>query len=268
MIKAKRELRSVLLSQEENIATVTLNRPEVLNAMSRGLMEDLRKAVDIIAKDETIRAVIINGAGRAFCAGGDLRDGAPMRNMHPLEYTEYINDVFFEPIKRIIWIEKPVIAAIKGFAVGGGFDLAMACDIRIAARGTKMGSVFIRMGILPELGGIYFLPRLAGVGMAKLLAFTGKLITAEEAQHIGLVEKLVPEEELDKAARDLAEKLAKGPTKAIAMTKMAINRSLNMDLESSTDYCWRLNSLLLQTEDFHEGLTAFLQKRAPIFRGK
>jgi enoyl-CoA hydratase/carnithine racemase len=268
MKKAKTELRSVLLSQEENIATVTLNRPEVLNAMSLALMEDLRKAVDIIAKDESIRAVIINGAGRAFCAGGDLRDAARMCNMNPLEYREYINEGFFEPIKRIVWIEKPVIAAIKGFAVGGGFDLAMACDIRIAAKGTKMGSAFIRMGLLPELGGIYFLPRLAGVGMAKLLAFTGELITAEEAERIGLVEKVVPEEELDKAARDLAEKLAKGPTKAIGMTKMAIQRSLNMDLESSTDYCWRLNSSLLQTEDFHEGFTAFLQKRVPIFRGK
>jgi enoyl-CoA hydratase/carnithine racemase len=267
MKKAKKEFKTVLLSQEGNIATVTLNRPEVLNSMSPALMKDLTKAVGIVAKDENIRAVIINGAGRAFCAGGDVRDIARMANMNPLDYREYINEVF-ESIRGIVWMEKPVIAAIKGSAVGGGLDLAMACDIRIAARGTKMGSAFIRMGLLPELGGIYFLPRLAGVGMARLLAFTGDLITAEEAERMGLVEKVVPEEELDKTARDLAAKLAKGPTKAIAMTKIAINRSLNMDLESSTDYCWRLNPLLLQTEDYHEAFTAFLEKRTPTFKGK
>ncbi len=267
MKKAKKEFENVLFSTEQNIATITLNRPDVLNSMSPGLMEDLGEAVGIAAKDENIRAVIINGAGRAFCAGGDVRDVSRMSNMRPLDYREYVNE-FFESIRRIVWIEKPVIAAIKGFAIGGGLDLAMACDIRIAARGTKMGSAFIKMGLLPELGGIYFLPRLVGIGMAKLLAFTGELITAEEAERIGLVEKVVPEEELDKTARELAEKLAKGPAKAIALTKIAINRSLNMDLESSTDYCWRLNPLLLQTEDHHEAFTAFLENRAPVFKGK
>ena len=267
MKKAKGEFENVLLSREENIATITLNRPEVLNSMSPGLMEDLGEAVGIAAKDENIRAVIINGAGRAFCAGGDVQDVARMSKMKPLDYREFVNH-FFEAIRRIVWIEKPVIAAIKGFAIGGGLDLAMACDIRIAARGTKLGSAFIKMGLLPELGGIYFLPRLVGMGMAKLLAFTGDFITAEEAERIGLVEKVVPEEELDKAAKALAEKLAKGPTKAIAMTKIAINRSLNMDLESATDYSWRLNPLLLETEDYHEAFTAFLEKRPPVFRGK
>ena len=267
MKKAEKEFENVLLSTEQNIATITLNRPKTLNAMSPALMDDLIKAIGIIAEDENIRAVIINGAGRAFCAGGDVQDIAQMSNMKPLDYWEFVNGIF-ESIRRIVWIEKPVIAAIKGFAIGGGLDLAMACDIRIAARGTKMGSAFIKMGLLPELGGIYFLPRLAGVGMAKLLAFTGDFITAEEAERIGLVQKVVSEEELDKAARDLAEKLAKGPTKAIAMTKIAINRSLNMDLESSTDYCWRLNPLLLQTEDYHEAFTAFLEKRPPVFKGK
>ena len=267
MKKARKEFGTILLSQEDNIATITLNRPEVLNSMSPALMKDLTEAASIVAKDEDIRAVIIDGAGRAFCAGGDVQDIAQMSKMNPLDYPEYI-DGFFESIRRIVWMEKPVIAVLKGFAIGGGFDLAMACDIRIAAKGTKMGSAFIRMGLIPELGGIYFLPRLVGIGMAKLLAFTGDFITAEEAERIGLVEKVVPEEELDKTARDLAGKLAKGPTKAIGMTKLAINRSLNMDLESSTDYCWRLNPLLLQTEDYQEAFKAFTEKRAPIFRGK
>lgn len=268
MKKAKREFKTVLLSQEGDVATITLNRPDVLNAMCPALMEDLIKAVGIAAKDEIVRAVIINGAGRAFCAGGDVNDIAGLSKMKPLEYREYINDDVFGLIRGIVWMEKPVIAAIKGFAIGGGFDLAMACDIRIAAKGTKMGNAFIRMGILPELGGIYFLPRLVGLGMAKLLACTGDFIIAEEAERIGLVEKVVPEEELDKSARDLAEKLAKGPTKAIGMTKIAINKSVNMDLESSSDYCWHLNPPLFQTKDHHEAIAAFREKRAPIFKGK
>jgi 2-(1,2-epoxy-1,2-dihydrophenyl)acetyl-CoA isomerase len=188
--------------------------------------------------------------------------------MTPLEYREYINGEIFELIRGIVWMDKPVIAALKGFAIGGGFDLAMACDIRIAAKGTKMGNAFIRMAILPELGGLYFLPRLVGLGRAKLLAFTGDFITAEEAERIGLVEKVVPEEELDKSARELAEKLARGPTRAIAMTKLAINKSLSMDLESSSEYCWLLNPPLFQTRDHHEAIAAFREKRAPVFQGR
>ena len=268
MKKTRKEFKTVLLSQEENVATITLNRPEVLNAMSPALMKDLIKAVNLVSKDESVRAVIINGAGRAFCAGGDVNDIAGLVKMTPLEYREYINGEVFGLIRGIVWMEKPVIAALKGFAIGGGFDLAMACDIRIAAKGTKMGNAFIRMAILPELGGIYFLPRLVGLGWAKLLAFTGDFITAEEAERIGLVEKVVPEEELDKTAHELAQKLARGPTKAIGMTKIALNKSINMDLESSSDYCWHLNPPLFQTKDHHEAIAAFREKRAPIFRGK
>lgn len=268
MRQTTREFKTVLLSQEESVATITLNRPEVLNAMSPALMKDLIKAVNLVSKNESVRAVIINGAGRAFCAGGDVNDIAGLVKMTPLEYREYINGEVFNLIRGIVWMEKPVIAALKGFAIGGGFDLAMACDIRIAAKGTKMGNAFIRMAILPELGGIYFLPRLVGLGWAKLLALTGDFITAEEAEHIGLVEKVVPEEELDKSVKELAEKLARGPTKAIGMTKIALNKSVNMDLESSSDYCWHLNPPLFQTKDHLEAIAAFREKRAPNFKGK
>lgn len=264
----RKEFKTVILSCQGNVATITLNRPEVLNAMSPALMKDLTKAVSAVGKDSGVRAVIINGAGRAFCAGGDVNDIAGLCKMTPLEYREYINGEIFELIRGIVWMDKPVIAALKGFAIGGGFDLAMACDIRIAAKGTKMGNAFIRMAILPELGGLYFLPRLVGLGRAKLLAFTGDFITAEEAERIGLVEKVVPEEELDKSARELAEKLARGPTRAIAMTKLAINKSLSMDLESSSEYCWLLNPPLFQTRDHHEAIAAFREKRAPVFQGR
>jgi len=267
MEKAKEELENVILSREGNVATITLNRPQALNAVSPGLIRDLTEAVRKVAKDENIRAVILTGAGRSFCAGGDIdEDVSQVCKMKPDEYIKYVK-WFYEPFKGIVGMEKPVIAAIRGHAIGGGLDLAVACDIRIASQGARLGNAYVRMGIVPELGQSYFLPRLVGIGRAKLLTFTGDFITAEEAERIGLVEKVVPEEELDKTARDLAERLAKGPTKTIAMTKMAINKSLSMDFESSSDYCWRLNLSLLQTEDHHEAFTAFLEKRQPTFKG-
>lgn len=263
-----KEFTSVILSVKENVATITLNRPEVLNAMSPELMHDLRDALKTVAKDDNARAVIINGAGPSFCAGGDVeKDVAQISKMKPYEYKAYIED-FYEVTKTIVWMEKPVIAAIKGYAVGGGFDVALASDIRIAAQGARMGNAYIRMGIIPELGGIYFLPRLVGVGRAKLLCLTGDFITAEEAYQMGLVEKVVPEEELDKTATELAGKLAKGPTKTIGLTKIAINKSLDMDLEASSEYSQNLNLILIPTEDHREAYTAFLEKRKPVFKGK
>ena len=268
MGKTGEEFENVILSREKSVATVTLNRPKVLNAMSPELIHDLNEALGLIAKDDSVRAVIINGAGSSFCAGGDIeKDVIPNSRMRPFEYKEHINK-YFSAILQIAWIEKPVIAALKGYAVGGGFDLAMACDIRIAAQGARIGNAYMRMGILPELGGIYFLPRLIGLGNAKLLLFTGDFVTAEEAYRLGLVEKVVPEEELEKTAGELAEKLAGGPTKAIALTKLAVNKSLNLDLETSTEYCHNLAFGLFQTEDHGEAVAAFLEKRKPLFRGR
>ncbi len=268
MGKTEKEFENVILSREEKVATVTLNRPKLLNVMSPELMQDLKEALGIVAKDKNVRAVIVNGAGAHFCAGGDVeKDVAEVSKMKPFAYKEYIQG-FFTITREIVGMEKPVIAAIKGYAVGGGFDLAMACDIRIAAQGARMGNAYIRMGILPELGGIYFLTRLTGVGNAKLLLFTGDFITAEEAYRMGLVQKIVPDEELDRSAKELAEKLANGPTKTIAMTKLAVNKSLDMDLEGSTEYCQNLALGLFQTEDHKEAVAAFLEKRKPVFKGK
>jgi len=268
MAKTKKAFETVILSREGNVATVTLNRPKLYNAMSPELMRDLEQALKIVAKDENVRAVILTGAGAHFCAGGDVeKDVAEVSKMTPFEYKAYIGG-FFNVTREILWMEKPVIAAIRGYAIGGGFDIAMASDIRIAAQGARVGNAYIRMGILPELGGVYFLTRLTGVGNAKLLLFTGEFITAEEAYRMGLVQKVVPDEELDKAAMELAEKLAQGPTKAIAMTKLAVNKALDLDLETSSEYCQSLALGLFQTEDSLEAVAAFLGKRKPVFKGK
>ena len=267
MGKTTKELDNIILTTEDNIATIMFNRPKALNAISPDFMRDFEVLMDMVTKDETIRAVIITGAGKSFCAGGDVgEDVAMVSEMTPLQYKKYVSD-FYEPIKQLMWLDKPVIAAIRGYAIGGGLDIALACDIRIVTPGARLGSAYRRMGIVPEMGGVYFLPRLIGIGNAKLLAYTGDFIFAEEAYRMGLVEKVVPEEELDKAAWELADTLAKGPTKTIAMTKRAINKSLDLDIDTSTEYCWDLNLLLLQTEDHHEAFTAFLEKRPPNFKG-
>lgn len=267
-MKTTKAFETILLFKEASIATITLNRPAALNAISPQLMAELYQAVDDVAKDESIRAVVITGAGRAFCAGGDVSlDVVEVGKMTPFEYRNYIERLV-KAIKSIVEIEKPVIAAVNGVAVGGGFDLAMACDIRIASENARFGEAYVRMGLVPELGGIYFLPRLVGLGWAKLLTFTGDLIDARQAEQIGLVEKVVPAVDFEASVKSLAEKLASGPTRTIGMAKIAINKSFHMDLETSLDYAQGLAFMLLQTEDYKEGYKAFLEKRAPVYKGR
>lgn len=262
------QYKNLVVTREDGIATVILNRPEVFNCMSPELMDELTQALSSIAEDKEVRCVVITGAGEAFCSGGDVElDVSKISKMTPFEYREY-DRRFTEPINLIYWMEKPVIAAVNGISGGGGCDLAMACDIRIASEAAKFAMFFVRMGLAPGLGGEYFLPRLVGPGKAKLMAFTGDVIDAKQAEQFGLVDILVPESEFDSAVHSLAQKLAKGPTKAIAMTKIAMNKAQHMDLETSRDYTRNLEILLCETEDHKEGFKAYLEKRKAVFKGK
>ena len=275
------EFKNIIISSEGGVTTITLNRPEKRNAMSPELMEEFAKALDKLAKDDGTRTVVITGAGEAFCAGGDVK-------LDVAKVGEYVSDMkskrksrmsimaqaakhanaLMQPIKKIASMEKPVIAAVNGFAVGGGCDLAMVCDIRIASEKAKFGEFYVRRGLVPDLGGTYFLPRLVGISRAKLLTFTGDLIDAKEAERIGLVDEVVPEEKFESTVYDLAKKLAKGPTKAIGAAKREINKALNMTLDESLSAAMSAQLPLIQTEDYKEGYTAFLEKRDPVYKGK
>ncbi len=262
----EKEFGHVKVVRKEGFAEVILNRAEKLNALSPELIEDFITAWGDVADDDTVRAMIITGAGQSFSAGGDVvKDINPLRDMSASEFHKYFGQA--EVLYRsVLEVEKPVIAAINGYAVGAGLDLALSCDIRIAAEDAKMGEFFVRMGLTPELG-IYLLPRLVGVGWAKLICLTGDIIDAAQAEKIGLVEKVVPPDELISSAEQLAKKLARGPV-AIGHIKRAINESLKTTLESSVDYVSKLQYHLSHTEDHKEAVTSWLEKRKPEFKGK
>jgi enoyl-CoA hydratase/carnithine racemase len=206
-----------------------------------------------------VRAVVITGTGRGFCSGVDLGPSASV----VAGLTE-----IHEIIKGITNMEKPVIALINGVAVGGGLDLAMACDIRIASEKANLSEIFVKRGLLPDMGGAYFLPRLVGLGKAKELIFTGEIIDAKEAERIGLVNKVVPHEKLNSTGMELARKLAKGPTLAIGKAKIAINREMELNLDSALKDAIEAGIFIFGTEDALEGIMAFVEKREPKFKCK
>lgn len=259
--------KDIIYTKEEGIATITLNRPDRRNAFSPEMSESINRAVEDAAKDKKVRVLVITGTGRAFCSGADVKAMAERANRQGSEKDE--PEIRSEPLHVLLnKFEKPVIAAINGVAVGGGFDLALACDIRIASDRARFAEVFIRRGLIPAMGGIYFLPRLVGIDKACQLIWTGDMIDAREAERIGLVTMVVPHEELESATLELAEKLAKGPPLAIQKAKRNIYRGLGMDLESALEYAASDMKELQQTEDHEEGARAFVEKRQPVFKGK
>lgn len=260
--------QNILIKKEGHTLTIVLNRPEKLNALSPALIRELLDSVRLAAENSDLRVIVITGAGRAFSAGGDIEeDLIPVSRMSPRQWKSYIQD-FCEVIKRIYFMEKPTLAAINGIVVGGGLDLAMACDIRVASDQAKFGHGYTNMGIISDMGGNYFLPRLIGLGKAKYFAFTGDFISAREAASFGLVEKVFPHDEFESAVSSFAEKIAERPTAALILTKEAMHKSLNMDLDTSLDYSLNLQSALLDSEDLKEAISAFLEKRKPNFIGK
>jgi len=258
--------QNILVERQDRIAIITLNRPQVRNALSQATVDELDAAIDELGTDEGVRAIIITGAGeKAFAAGADIKE------LHALssatEAAEFIGRRH-RFLFKLAKLSKPVIAALNGYALGGGCELALACDIRIAAETARLGQPEINVGMIPGTGGTQRMLRLVGPGMAKYLIMTGDHISAQEALRIGLVERVVPPEQLMDESRALAAKLAAKPPIAIALAKQAIAMGMEMGLEDGCTHEVTLFGLVCATEDRLEGTSAFLEKRQPQFKGK
>jgi enoyl-CoA hydratase len=258
--------KHLLIDREENVAVLTINRPDKYNALNEEVMAEISSAMDELAADDAVRAVIVTGAGeKAFVSGADI--GA-LQQLNTSEDGSAYSQRGHAVMNKVEELPKPVIAALNGYALGGGLELAMACDIRLAADSARMGQPEAGLGLSPGYGGTQRLPRLVGKGMAKLLILTGDMIDAQEALRIGLVQKVVPRGELLSEAKALATKMAAMPPLSLAACKKAINLGLEVDLKGGLSIEAAEFGNLCITEDYHEGTTAFLEKRKPVFRGR
>ena len=251
--------------KEESYAIITLNRPDVLNAINTGMRQEIVSVLEELVDADEIRAVILTGNGRAFCSGVDVKE---LKDRTPIEARRALRLGGTEPFNTLAQYVKPTIAAINGFAVGGGCELALACDIRLAAEEAKLGQPEVIRGLLPGAGGTQRLPRLIGPGRAKELIFTGRLIDAKEAERIGLVNRVYPTEGLMRAAEELAKTIAKNAPVAVMLAKSAIDRGLDFDLMGGLSYEKEASTIVHFTEDKKEGTAAFLEKREPRFKGR
>ena len=256
---------TVLLDVKDGVATIMLNRPERLNSLDIPTLDRLVSVLDEAAASRDVRVVVLAGRGRAFCAGADQGE---MVQRSAADW-EQIVDRYLDPIRRIATMGQPVIAKLHGDAVGGGLGLALACDYRLAAPAVRLCAPFVKIGLAGcDMSAGYFLPRLVGLGRATDMMMSGRFVKTEEAERIGLLTRVVPENELDQAVKELAQRLVAGPPVALGFTKRAIRRSLDRDMEGEFDYEIFAQVQCLQSNDHREGLAAFREKRAPRFEGK
>ena len=260
-----RKRAALLIRRRQGIAYLTLNRPEVLNTINREMLEQLGRALDAITSDDTVKAVIITGSGsKAFSAGADIGFFSQASPLEVRERARLAVDVY----SRIETSGKVVVAAINGYALGGGLELAEACTLRVAARTAKLGHPEVRIGAVAGWGGTTRLPRLIGKGRAAELLLTGKMISAEEALSMGLVNRVVEPEQLTEEAETLLNEILSHAPLAVRMTWEAMHRGLNVPIDESTALGADYFGLVAATEDFREGTGAFLAKRPPVFKGK
>lgn len=258
----------LLIDVADGIATLTLNRPERLNAFTAALHEALAAALDHAAGDAAVRTVLITGAGRGFCAGQDLSERKPLAGGARPDLGQGLERYYNPLIRRLRGLEKPIVAAVNGVAAGAGAGLALACDIAIASRSASFIEAFSRIGLVPDAGNTWFLPRLVGSARAMAMALTGEAVPAERAAEWGLIWKVVADDVLVSEARALALRLAQGPTRALGLTKRALNRSGANDLGAQLDLERDLQREAGLGEDYREGVAAFLEKRPARFTGR
>ncbi|MFJ9578958.1 enoyl-CoA hydratase/isomerase family protein [Streptomyces sp. NPDC101191] len=263
-------MAEVLHTVENGVAWITLNRPEAMNALTWDQRERIITLLADASADPQVRAVVVTATGRGFCAGADLRGGpsAPARERVTGDVARMIRQGAQRFIGAVLDCEKPVIAAVNGTAAGIGAHLAFACDLVLAAESVTFVEVFVRRGIVPDGGGAYLLPRLVGPQRAKELMFFGDALPAAEARTMGLVNRVVPAEDLEKTAREWAERLAQGPTRALALTKQLVNASLESDRRTAFAAEAAAQELCMTSRDAQEGVAAFVERRRPTYEGR
>ena len=257
----------ILYEVSDAIATITLNRPDVLNSFNSEMARALRETVTGLAGDDAVRAVVLTGAGRAFCAGQDLAEAMPKDGVLP-DLGDFVRTTWNPIILAIRTLEKPVICAVNGTAAGAGANLAFACDIVFASSTATFIQSFAKIGVIPDSGGTFILPRLVGLHRAAALTMLCEKVSADQALAWGLVYKVCDPVELMLAATTTAKHLATQPTRALGLIKRGFNRSLGVDLAAQLDYEEELQREAGKTADYAEGVTAFLEKRKPNFTGR
>ena len=257
---------------ENGVAWLAMNRPEMKNALNAEMREEMFQALTEVSSNDQVRCLVVTGKGSGFCSGADLSGGRGAGASNETPHPGGVRSAMRQNSQRLIrtyWeLEKPVLAAVNGVAAGFGAHLALACDLIVAAEDAKFIEVFVRRGIAVDAGGAYLLMRRIGIAKAKELVFLGDDLPAREAERIGLINRCVPGVELEQTARELAERLAKGPTFAIGMSKRLLNRALESDMETAFSEEAFAQSLVAQSQDIKEGMRSFMEKRPPEFKGR
>ncbi|SEN67683.1 2-(1,2-epoxy-1,2-dihydrophenyl)acetyl-CoA isomerase [Duganella sp. CF517] len=259
---------NILFEITDGIAQLTLNRPDKLNSFTQAMHDEVRHAVNKVGGDKSVRVLILTGAGRGFCAGQDLSDRAVEPGARAVDLGDSVEKNYAPLVLALRGLPMPVICAVNGVAAGAGANLALACDIVLAAKSASFVEVFCKLGLIPDTGGTYFLPRLIGSARAMGLTMLGEKLSAEKAEAWGLIWKAVPDEELAAETMAMARHFATAPTKGLAFTKQALYASPHNTLQQQLTLECGMMSELGRTEDYREGVAAFMEKRAPQFQGK
>ncbi len=259
------EVENAIYEKSDGMATITINRPKALNALNKQAVQEILSRLNDAEADETVKVIVITGTGdKAFCVGLDLKAVKGISAVNGMNLSLLGQEL----TKKIESLRKPVIAAINGYALGGGLELAISCDLRIASENAKVGQPELNVGLIPGWGGTQRLPRLVGRGIAKELIFTGKMIDAETAKQLGVLNKVVPPDQLKSVVKELAAELMTKPPIGIQLAKQLINSSIETDLTKGLVQEAQAFGVLASTEDFDEGVAAFIEKRKPQYKGK